>query len=1158
MDFKVNASISDKNGRFLILDLVIDETHLILVNIYAPNDTSQQVAFFKELNHHLGEFAQESVVIAGDFNCALSSRDKKGGNPVSKKTLVIKEIERLSNLYNLTDIWRNLNPYTDRFTWRNKSFKIQCRLDFFLISKDLINDVQSCSILNAPESDHSAITLHLRSKELKQHKGPGFWKFNSSLLEDEVYINKLRENIILFKNKYFDIDDLGLQWDLIKMEIRGFTIKYSKLKAKKRKNEERLLQNKVNELLQKSETNPNNKQLLNELFATKLRLQIIMRQKTKGAIIRSKARWQEKGERNTRYFLNLEKRNHLRKTVTKLKVGDDKYTTDQFEILEEEKTFYKSLYKSQNTNEHDLSESTFFASRNIAPLKKEEQKLCEGLVSVNECLNALKEFKNAKSPGTDGFSAEFYKFFWPELGTEMVSSFNHAFRSGTLSISQRRGIISLIPKKNKDKTLLDNLRPISLLNVDYKILTKTLAKRLEKVLPTIINPDQTGYVKDRFIGKNVRLINDIMFFTEHSKKPGIAIFLDFRKAFDTIEWNYLSAALQALNFGPDMLNWFQVLYHQVSSCVLHNGHASDFFLLERGVRQGCPLSGLLFVIGIELFARAVKNDTDIKGINVDQKEIKITQYADDTTVLVSDCDSILRLLKLLDEFKQVSGLKINTEKTEAMWLGAWKNRTEKPFGFKWPHEPILALGVYFSYDLERANVLNFEEKITTLEKTLNNWKQRKLTLMGKINIVKTLGLSKLIYSASLLSIPKGLIEKINKIIFNFIWDNKPAKIKRKTIIAEKKCGGLRMVDFEMMERSLKIAWVKRIIENCDASWKIVPEYALNQYGGLTFFIKCQYDIKLFDLQNLPEFYRTILSYWQSFKLVTNHEVSAEKQIIWNNRDILVDGKPIFYKSWVNKGIICIKDLLAEDLNFLSLTELKAKLNLEVPFTTFYGILQAIPKIWKVKLRNTVSSKVQSLSLPSTKIAYSILLSKSYLIPTGESKILNYGFTKENIQNVYMLPFRILHEPKLIIFQFKIIHNILPTQSSLFRAGIKDSDSCPLCSYESQSLLHMLFTCNISYTFWNLFTRWWHKSYQEHIKLSESVILYGWHQKSNNWSALNYALVIAKYHIFSTSVCNGILNFESFLLRLKNKISVMRTLAVANNKLEQFVKSWAPM
>ena len=101
-----------------------------------------------------------------------------------------------------------------------------------------------------------------------------------------------------------------------------------------------------------------------------------------------------------------------------------------------------------------LSAATFFASGNITSLKKEEQQLCEGLVSADECFKALKECKKAKSPGTDGFPAEFYKFFWPELGTEMVASFNHAFRSGTLSIIQRRGIILLIPKKNKDKTLL--------------------------------------------------------------------------------------------------------------------------------------------------------------------------------------------------------------------------------------------------------------------------------------------------------------------------------------------------------------------------------------------------------------------------------------------------------------------------------------------------------------------------------------------------------------------------------------------------------------------------------------------------------------------------------------------------------------------------------
>ena len=135
-----------------------------------------------------------------------------------------------------------------------------------------------------------------------------------------------------------------------------------------------------------------------------------------------------------------------------------------------------------------------------------------------------------------------------------------------------------------------------------------------------------------------------MFHTKEEENPVLPYF-DFRKAFDTIEWNYLRAALHTFNFGPDILNWFQVIYNQASSCVLHNGHASDFFLLERGVRQGCLLSGLLFVVGIELLAGVLKKDHTIKGIKVGQKEIKITQYADDTTVLVRDLDSVTQLLK---------------------------------------------------------------------------------------------------------------------------------------------------------------------------------------------------------------------------------------------------------------------------------------------------------------------------------------------------------------------------------------------------------------------------------------------------------------------------------------------------------------------------------
>ena len=206
-------------------------------------------------------------------------------------------------------------------------------------------------------------------------------------------------------------------------------------------------------------------------------------------------------------------------------------------------------------------------------------------------------------------------------------------------------------------------------------------------------------MKGRYIGENIRLIQDLiqdlMFYTEKENLPGIAVFLDFRKAFDTIEWHYLEKALTHFNFGPNFLQWFKILHTDISSCALNNGHASRFFSIKRGVRQGCPLSGLLFVIGLELLARAVKRDALIKGITIGNKEIKTSMYADDTTVFVNDTDSILHLLNMLEKFRSISGLQVNTSKTEALWLGCWKDRSDTPFNFKWPEDPIRALGVFF-------------------------------------------------------------------------------------------------------------------------------------------------------------------------------------------------------------------------------------------------------------------------------------------------------------------------------------------------------------------------------------------------------------------------------------------------------------------------------
>ncbi|KAL9951638.1 hypothetical protein ACROYT_G044340 [Oculina patagonica] len=285
-------------------------------------------------------------------------------------------------------------------------------------------------------------------------------------------------------------------------------------------------------------------------------------------------------------------------------------------------------------------------------------------LSNEECLHILEQCAKGKCPGSDGLSVEFYLRFWSMLGEELVQSLNYGFEHQHLNITQKQGIIKVIPKKRKDKLYLENWRPLTLLNVDYKIATKAIAHRISNVLPKIINDDQTGYVKERYIGQNIRLIMDIMKVTELENIPGLAIFIDFKKAFDTVDWNFLHKTLQAFNFGPCIQKWIKTFYTDCSSCFINNGYASDFFMPERGVRQGCPLSGILFVLCAEILANAIRTDKTIQGINIHNKEFKLSQYADDTTAFVSDLKSANNLFQLLSNFQECSGLEINKSKTE--------------------------------------------------------------------------------------------------------------------------------------------------------------------------------------------------------------------------------------------------------------------------------------------------------------------------------------------------------------------------------------------------------------------------------------------------------------------------------------------------------------
>ena len=296
-------------------------------------------------------------------------------------------------------------------------------------------------------------------------------------------------------------------------------------------------------------------------------------------------------------------------------------------------------------------------------------------------------------------------------------------------------------------------------------MTKAIASRIKNVLPDIIHPNQTGYVKDRFIGKTIRSIYDVMDFTVKENIPSLMLFIDFQKAFDSVEWEFLFKCLEELNFGSDFLHWVKVFYKNIQSCILNNGRTSNFFTLERGVWQGDPLSPYLFVIAVETLAIAIRQNSDMKGIfSRDEQETKLLQYADDTTAILADTTSAKVLFELLDQFRSISSLKINCSKTEGMWIGSLKESKEEHFGTEWPKIPIKALGVYFTYDQKLLKEKNFIERLL-----INIWSSRGLSIYGKVTIIKSFLIPKFVYVCLLLPTPKEIVNKLNQLLFKFLW-----------------------------------------------------------------------------------------------------------------------------------------------------------------------------------------------------------------------------------------------------------------------------------------------------------------------------------------------------------------------------------------------------
>ena len=457
----------------------------------------------------------------------------------------------------------------------------------------------------------------------------------------------------------------------------------------------------------------------------KEKLQDLRKEELEGLKIRTRTTWLIEGEKPSKYLSSLQAKAYIDKTIKKLVKDDGSILTDQKAILKEVRVFYTDLFKhkSQKTDSNllDLLKS----SKDLKKLSPEQCDTLEHEITISELGEALKNMKNGKTPGIDGFPAEFFKVFWGQLKYFILRSAKLAYEKGMMSCSFRHCVISCIPKGDKDRTLLKNWRPISLLSVIYKMLSTVIACRIKSVLNAIISPTQTGFLPGRFIGENTRLIYDLLHYTQEKNISGLLLLIDFKKAFDSVSWDFLYKLLKEYNFGPNICKWVELLNTNIFAYVCQYGVLSEKIRIERGCRQGDPLSVYLFLLCAEVLCIMIKLNQDIKGIEIKGKELKISQFADDTTLILNgECGSLQAALNTLEIFGNYSGLIVNTDKTQVIWIGKKRGSKEKLNVDKklfWGSTCFSLLGVNFTTDLLLIPNLNYSSIIGDLPKNLLTW-----------------------------------------------------------------------------------------------------------------------------------------------------------------------------------------------------------------------------------------------------------------------------------------------------------------------------------------------------------------------------------------------------------------------------------------------------
>ena len=834
-------------GRLLNITLVHQATkmehNLSVFYGYARWNNMRNDEITSVLEHfHRAHKIENNNLILGDFNFADNEADKgKGKGTRDRKTSTLWEFFKTQT--DIVDPFRIQYPRKRTYSYVTSTGK--SRGDRVYISNDNIKNLTNFGYIDTPFN--SAHKIMLFDLKVYQDLGPGYWKMNCSVLKDTAYIQEIEEAIQ-------GINDLNITnpidwWDLFIIVIQGVTKSYTKRKANIQKSLKRHIVAQLRQLESLNYDDMTVTQKERYLYYKQQHKDIVYRE-IQGHQIRTKGHpTYEINEPDIEFYAKLEKRSVQRNMITELQDKNGQTQTENEKLIEIVEDYYTKLYTPSRV---DIIKQQQLLRNVDKTISARDKQFLDAPITAQELEQTVRQLHDNKSPGYDGINAEFYKAFWYLIKDKYLEYINAA-KLTSFSDYRNTSITTIIYKFKGELYILANYRPISLINVDIKILTATLKNRLKNVLPTIIHHSQTAVV-GRKIDHTVHMLRDLIDLVDKEDSQGAFLFIDQEKAFDRVNHDFLYKTMETFGIGQSFIDWVKIIYSNATTKVKINGHLTANIPLKRGVRQGCPLSSLLYVLVIEILALALRKNKNIVGFQVEGEKIISLHYADDAVITIKQNQCFKEVIKDLKDYEEASGAKINYEKTKGLWVGKWKNRQDKPIDIEWTNENVKTLGVYFGNNNPAEQT--FEEIVPKIKRSMNYWKQFRLSVFAKARVIEIFHASRLWYAATFYNIPPNIAKDLQKAFFDYInFPHTSATVSQQEMQKLRKDGGAKLIDIKTKTDTSKVVWLMEIVTNPELNMhkNIITALLGTQKGNLKgidlFFTTNHYAKKIFKTEN---------------------------------------------------------------------------------------------------------------------------------------------------------------------------------------------------------------------------------------------------------------------------------------------------------------------